>query len=205
MQESVTQSAIREWQRASATGISTSAFTALTEKRLPTDAGGVQTVPGQGPTLAPIAVTGSQKISFDSRQADSILVVRPYGTDTDNETFSLRVWGWNVYDTKASFGNTLGTRTGGLIYIPTLLVQVACTLCTATVDTLLETGGLWADTITRTYGDSGINIISPATDGLANVPASFMLDVRGSQWVTLDFAINSGSAVTMNALWKLLS
>jgi hypothetical protein len=129
-----------------------------------------------------------------NHQAPKFLNIVPYGTDTNNQTFSVRVWGWN----------RMGLITTPL-WVPTLLVELVGTLSNAIDCTALATGAYGCDTITATYGATdektlGVSLISPTTD---IGQASALVHLRGAEYI--EFAFKSGaSAVSMNALWRCM-
>lgn len=95
----------------------------------------------------------------------------------------MRVWGWTA------FGSTP-------LYVPRLLLDVACLTGNINSGLGLVATTYLADTITLTYGDSSAVIISPAND----VAGSVKLDVCGSRWIQFDFTDGAG-VLSMNALW----
>lgn len=120
------------------------------------------------------------------------LNIVPYGTDTNNQTFSLRVWGWN----RASLITTP-------LWVPTLLVELVGTLSNAIDYTALTAGAYGCDTITATYGATdektlGVSLISPTTD---IGQASALVHLRGAEYIEFAFK-TGGSAVSMNAHWR---
>jgi hypothetical protein len=105
----------------------------------------------------------------------------PIGSDANNETFSMRVWGWS-HDSND-------------VWWPTLIVEVAVTL--GNIDAGDHgTNYFMADTITRTYGDSGTRIISAAND----LSAWICADHLGAELIEVDF--DSTGAAAMNVLMR---
>ena len=129
-----------------------------------------------------------------SGKVPKFLNIVPYGTTTNNQTFSVRVWGWNRMPLITT-----------PLWIPTLLVELVGTLSSAIDATALSTSGLGCDTITATYGATdektlGVSLISPTTD---IGQASALVHLRGAEYI--EFAFNTGaSAVSMNALWRCM-
>lgn len=113
----------------------------------------------------------------------------PYGTDTNNETFSFRLWGWTH----------TSRLEGASIWVPQLLLDVACVM--GNIDgSALGTGIKMCDTLTLTQGDQNASLISPANDTTGSV----LVHLHGVHKIEFDFNINSGSAVSMNALWRAM-
>lgn len=120
------------------------------------------------------------------------LALMPYGSNADNETFDMRVYGWNLVLDEA-------------IYVPQLLLDVTCTLCALTI-TDLGASHFLVDTIVVNDGsadtdDPGgqgdfLDTISPAED----LPGSIVLHTRGCRYIAWDFKL--GTAAAMNCLWR---
>lgn len=143
------------------------------------------------PTTAATSLTsGFHDISEDgaSRIVQSFIGIIPYATAANNVTFNMRVWGWKRWATSSANAPWL--------YIPRLLLDVACTAGNIAGTSSLDTNSFLADTITLTLGDSTALLVSPVND----LGASIKLDVFGSQFIEFDFNTNS-SATAMNALW----
>lgn len=137
-----------------------------------------------------IASAGFVTVAKAGNMAESFLVVQPTA-DANNATASLRVWGWSQCPHASD----------GFVWLkPVLLVQVAYT-----AGNILSaiSGQYIADTITRTAGDSTLRLYSPTTDSLNDIPGQFAVDLLGSRYVYFDFAINSGSAASMNGFYRL--
>ena len=119
--------------------------------------------------------------------------ILPYGSNTNDTTFSMRLWAWN--------------RTAGLateLWVPQLLVELAVTLD----DTLTTADGLddatyddnlCADTIAISLGDTESPVISPA-DGLT--PASILVHIRAAQ--LLEWSFDMTGAESGNALFRMV-
>lgn len=181
MADVVAHSLVGHWKKALANGDSTAASFSTTVP--------VETVsPNSSGTAAALLTTdGFWQLSGVDSICPSNIVVAPYATTANDVTASLRVWGWNTnHDITA----------GGIWYIPTLLIEVAYTA--GNIASTLGTSWFRADTITLTSGDSTSRIYSYTNDK----PGQFMLNMAGSRYVYFDFAINSGTATAMNALWR---
>jgi hypothetical protein len=137
-------------------------------------------------TSTPVGGTGVFDLASSNYspggQVPDWLQIQPFGTNADNETGNLRVWGW----TKV-LGETL--------WIPQLLVELAFTLgniAEGTASTFI------ADTITKTYGGDDADIISPAND----LSGSAVINLRGCQIIEFDF--DNGTNDANNAYWRTI-
>lgn len=122
----------------------------------------------------------------------NMLKLVPYGTDTNNLTFSMRVIGWSKLDE----GDKNTT-----IWIPIILGEVSCTLsssCTGVAGGIIPAATYFCDTIAVTYGTSGIDlsVTSPAAD----IPAHVVVDTKGCQFVEVQFDMTG--AASGNALYS---
>jgi len=144
--------------------------------------------------------TGTIPLGGTGAASQNAAVILPYGTGSNNHTFSFRVIGWRLLD-------ETGAQPPTSIWIPVILGEFSVTLSS----TYLGLAGkqivateFFADTITITYPSTApgsIEIISPANDaGIASVT----MDVKGFQKLELIFNINSGSTTDMNALVALI-
>jgi hypothetical protein len=113
------------------------------------------------------------------------LDVIPFGTDGNNDLHNMRVWGWSQVGVSA-------------LYIPVLLAEVAFTLGNIS-GAAIGTNHFMADTITLTYGDSNAPIITNAAD----LPAHFLIHMRGSRYIQFDFKIDTGG-VAANCYWRTM-
>jgi hypothetical protein len=111
----------------------------------------------------------------------------PYGTTTNDTTFDLRIWAWNR--------NSDSTA----IWIPQILYQASCTLCSAS-GAALATSGLMVDTITAVISGTDVTKLEHGTPN--NTPSSVMLWTRGAE--ILEFDIDLTGAVSANVLYRLL-
>ncbi len=131
--------------------------------------------------------------------AQNFLLIVPYGTGSDTNTFSLRVIGWRVLP------GVQGTTKD--LWVPVNLLELACTLTTAVgiAGSPIGTGERFCDTITVTKGSTlsgeapSENILSPANDTIGCA----LVDLKGFQKVELSFTTGS-SATDCNALVALL-
>lgn len=133
--------------------------------------------------------TGNGIISFtQSLQVPNFLELLPYGAGDDDDEFSMRVWAWRQF------------RASNL-WIPKLLCEVACVMCTATgvAGTDVVATERFVDAITLVFGNDGESVrrLSPGS----NLIASLLVDVQGAQKVELDFDMTTGSPTNANALY----
>lgn len=125
----------------------------------------------------------------------------PFGLGDDNDVFDLRLWGWYRY------GNNPGT----LLWVPTLLAQVTCTMCAVTgaAGMLIAATERFCDTITighqpkKIDADSGgaassgtLEISSPTNDLIA----FGIVPLLGCQKLQLDFDMTTNDPTNANAL-----
>lgn len=119
------------------------------------------------------------------------LLLLPIGTDTNNQTFDLRLIGWRKIST---------------LWIPVPLIQVACTLgnITGVNASAVENEEFFCDTLTLTLGndDVTVELISPAGASLADIIGHALVDVKGFRKVEPIF--DRGTAVTCNCLYAKL-
>ena len=124
----------------------------------------------------------------------SSLVVVPYCTGSNNDTFSVRVVGWRLLG-----GSDRSTQ----LWVPVTLCELACTASAVTgvAGRLVAATERFADTLTITKGNAGVtlDVVSPANDTAAHA----LIDAKGFQRYEFLFAL--GTAPTdMNALVALL-
>jgi hypothetical protein len=119
-----------------------------------------------------------------SGQMPQYMQIVPFGGNADNETFSMRLWGWNKVHATA-------------LWVPQLLCQLDCTLGAGS-GAAVETNVLMVDTIaivTGTASDSYIQ--TPAND----TQASIIVSLRGCSIVEFDFDL-TGTGDQANAYWR---
>lgn len=117
------------------------------------------------------------------------LLLRPFGTATNNNTFSIRVLGWDKELTTGSWEFQI-------------LCELACTLgnIQGTASCAIAAADFEADTIAVTYGNANVSVeaVSPANDVRGAVAR---IDTYGAQIVECLFT-TGGVATSMNVLWK---
>ncbi len=135
--------------------------------------------------------TGAGVIDLGSGNANVLntVLLKFFGTDTNNQNFNVRVLGWDQETTTGSWEFQL------LAQFAVTLGNLAGTALCAMVAADFE-----ADTIAVTYGNSNVSaeVISPANDVRGAVAR---VDAYGATIIEVLFDRNS-SAVSANALWK---
>ena len=114
----------------------------------------------------------------------------PFCTDGDNDTFSMRLYGWTkVYATA--------------LWIPRVIADLAVVVGNIS-GTAIAANTVMADTITVTKGPPAgafQDLINTAND----TPASIILHTRGCDIIEFDFDLaGAQEGVSMNAYWRLL-
>ncbi len=137
----------------------------------------------------PVAVKPSGSGVFDLFDRDLGLAVEtymprgiqiiPFGTDANDETFDLRVWGWSkVHLTD--------------LWIPQMLLDLSVTLGNIAA-TAIGADHFLADTIVVNEGSAettSTDLLSTADD----TPASVILNLRGCQLIEFDFDLTGAAA-----------
>jgi hypothetical protein len=110
----------------------------------------------------------------------------PFGTNGNNDTFDMRLWGWR----KVS---------GVDLWIPTLLVQLDVILGDI-VATAIAADNYLADTITIDAGDESSPLISPEND----TPGMASIHLRGCELIEFDWDLaGAQEGVSMNCYWNV--
>lgn len=142
------------------------------------------------PSKVPTATepTGAGVLDFSPGSQLEQLVLVPYGTGANNDTFDLRVIGWRLISD---------------LYVPVLLAQFAVTLSQAVGvagKSVINTER-FADTLSITYGNSNVDtsVVSPTGDLIAHA----IVDVKGFN--KLEFTFDLGGTTTdANCLYARL-
>jgi len=153
------------------------------------------------PTKDANSATG--QTSIDMRNGGGVtqngLKIMPIGVGSDNNTFSLRVYAWEYYNS--------GANPDSGIWIASLLLEALCTIDVTLVGLAgkaLGTTDVGVDTITLvgTSGNANISheLVSPA-DGVSQ--AHIIVDTKGADKIEITFSTGS-SATSCNALVKML-
>jgi hypothetical protein len=126
-------------------------------------------------------------------QASSGLRLVPFGIGSNNNTFSINVYGWT---------EVVGDGLRSELWVPILLAQ----LNTITLDsnltvvsgTEVNSAAYFSNSIDLSVGNSGISaeVVAPGDPYIAHA----VIDVKGHRLIQLDFATGS-SATSCNALW----
>ena len=123
--------------------------------------------------------------------SDNAVVLVPFGTGSNDQTFDIRVYGWN--------------RSSGDLWYPTMLIELTCTISTALP------GVAGADVIATEYfadeivpdvtntGTDNYELISPKSSiGVAKV----IVDHFGSELIELQFDLLTAAGA--NALYRFI-
>ena len=126
------------------------------------------------------------------RRIPEMLYLLPYGTDANNKTFNMRVWGWSVDFTDPD----------SQIWIPQLLIQVNCTLGNISFSDKGASHFL-VDTIAETTDNVSATTVSPTGDLAGHI----RLPLLGAELVEFEFTTNGevSPAAAMNCLFKPFS
>lgn len=136
-------------------------------------------------------------VGLADHSVPTYLQLIPFGTDGDNDTFDMRVYGFSpTVPTDLVIDNA--------IYIPQLLLDLSVVLSAITFSQHAASTFL-ADTLTVNDGaaDNGPwqSIISPAED----LVASIIIHTRGCRYIKFDWDLAGGQeAVSMNCMWRPL-
>jgi len=137
--------------------------------------------PSRVPTVTEPSGDGVVDIQ-GSGVASTWLMLVPFGTDANNETFDVRVVGW---------------RNVGTLWIPTILLQFSATLgnVVGVAGTDVLATHFLADTVSDPVagmGSVGVNCqpSSPAND----TPAHYLFDTRGCPKVEILFDLTGAAA-----------
>jgi hypothetical protein len=126
--------------------------------------------------------TGIHDLAGSLNYSTSNIIICPYGTDSDNDTFTFRLWGW-------THAPTLG------YYYPIKLLEAAVTLGSQAAAFAAST--FLADTITVTHGN--FTSVSPAD----NTSAYLIGKLYGVQAIEFDWDLSGGQeAAAMNAVFR---
>jgi hypothetical protein len=118
----------------------------------------------------------------------------PYGSDANDETFSMRLWGWSRVENPGADDHNS--------WVPILLLQLDVTLGNIAMATVAANHFL-ADTIAVGKGadeesGSGASVISTTND----TPGSILCHLRGVEVIEFDFDMTG--AAGGNCYWRLM-
>jgi hypothetical protein len=147
---------------------------------------------------ATLPTTTSQTfmVPMASGNTQSLMRLVPFHSANNATTPSFRVIGW------ATYVQTNGTP----IYVPTLLADVACSYnsTSGSIPSLSVNGTTqhFFHAVSVTGGVPSVNAYSPGIAAAAGTPpACVLLDIAGSQYVTLQFESSTG---TMGAFYSFI-
>ena len=169
---------LKRFQKAISTNSTSTAFTA----QVPTT-----TVPSGIDLMTEVIREGR-----DSFRVPNLIQVVPFGTNGNNDTFDMRVFGWSATDDSTT------------VYMPQLLADVSVVLgnidgAAIAADTFI------ADTLTVNDGAADNGPWRTVTDCQEDLPASFIVHTKGCRYITFDWDLAGGQeAVSMNAYWRSL-
>jgi hypothetical protein len=146
------------------------------------------------PLTSTAGVLSTQIPGGGPRHTANSIILLPFGTDADDETFSVQLLGWRPLTSSGT----------AQVWVPSLLCQFAVTLSalTGVNSSDLENEEFIADTIDTVVGTSAVETISPATDGVANKIATIEIAVQGYPQVEVLFDLTG--AASANALYTLV-
>ncbi len=115
-----------------------------------------------------------------------------YGAGSDNDTFAMRVIGWQA----------IGKKPAAQLWIPVVLAELTCTLSAVigVAGGLLITTDRLCDTLVIVTGNAGVSVdvVSPTGDVVAHA----MVDLKGFQ--KLEICFDMVTATNGNCLVSLL-
>ncbi len=118
------------------------------------------------------------------------IIIIPYATNANNETFDIRLWGWNKYDVATP------------IWIPTILIGLNVVVGNINNDAILNNSFL-ADTLTLVEGIDANNVLST---GDADLPARAIVALEGVELIEFDFDVDAGGSASNsdNCLFRFI-
>lgn len=135
---------------------------------------------------------GDYGVAIETYLPDYVQII-PFGTDGNNDTFDMRLWGWSrAY-----------TGTSSELWIPQLLASLSVVL--GNVDgSAIAASTFLADSITVNVGAAAgqfRDLVQTAND----TPASVIFHIRGCELLEFDFDLAGGQeAASMNAYWRMM-
>ena len=115
----------------------------------------------------------------------------PFGTDGNNDTFDMRLYGWNKLE-------------GAAVWIPQLLIDVSVVLGDI-AGTVIAADNFMADSLTVNDGAIDNGIWRSFIDCQEDMVGSVMVHTRGCQYIEFDFDLAGGQeAVSMNCLFRAM-
>jgi hypothetical protein len=121
------------------------------------------------------------------------LMLMPFGTNGDNDTFDFRVYGYNK------------TNDSTPIYVPQLLVDCSVVLCAITA-TSIAADTFLADTITVNDGPPAGTVWQAVTSTAEDMASYVIIHTLGCQYIKFDWDLaGAQEAASMNCLWRPVS
>lgn len=125
------------------------------------------------------------------------ILLAPFGTGSDGNTFSLRVLAWHW------ISDPTITKALTTLWVPFLLCELSVTLSSANpgvAGTVVGSSNYFAKSISLTTGNANVSAetVSPATGGILAHAAA---DMKGAEMIEVIFSTGS-SATDCNALYK---
>lgn len=143
-------------------------------------------------TTSAVLDLGIDKFGNGDSTQNAIIIV-PFGTGSDTNTFLMRLIGWRVVGGDAPLTQ---------LWIPVPIVDLTCTLSTpvGVAGMIIDANNRFCDTlaIANTIGTNGVSV-DVCSNG-ANLIAHAVIDMKGFQLVEATFDRNS-SASSCNSLW----
>ena len=126
-------------------------------------------------------------IAIDTYIPKYLLLV-PFGSDANDETFDMRLWGWSK------------TLEATPLWVPQLIADLNCTLGNIAA-TALGTNHFLCDTIVIDKGSAEKTFLDP-TSPADDTTGSVLAFLRGVELIEFDFDLTGGAGA--NCLWRPL-
>lgn len=127
-----------------------------------------------------------------AHHVDSLLLVIPFGTDTNNDQFEFQIWGWMPTDDNPA------------LWVPHRIIEFTATLSGSVATNSGVATEYFADTLAENDGDTDtVRTVSYADDTSA---AYALVDIVGVQIIEFEFnPVGAGPAVACNCFWSTMS
>lgn len=118
------------------------------------------------------------------------IVLIPYCSNANNETFGMRLWGWSRYAVATP------------VWIPQILIGMNVVVGNISVSDILANAFL-ADTLTEVEGDDANNI---TVSGDGDIPARATVPLQGVELIEFDFDADAGASASTadNCLFRFI-
>lgn len=177
------------WQRARQVNATDSSFpTRLITATEPANSLGTNAAQATSGSVFDLANPSKSDVSQNG------LILKPYGSGSNTNTFSLRVIGWSYL---------IEGDPNTAIWDPTILVELQATISSTPIGLagkLVKATDLFATSIAVTTGNANVSMeqVSPGS----GIAAHAVVDLKGFQKV--EFVFTTGSSATdCNLLWRL--